>query len=180
MSFVLCSGSRHMPATAKYVIREMFALLPKDTIIVEGGAEGADKLAGEVAEEFGFRVIVENADWKELGRAAGRERNQRMLSKYNPNLAFFFHHSPTLGSGTLDMYTRCRKAGVPSRVKLYDAAEAYIRWVLESEDPHAHSVADPEFKALSEKEQAKVMAKFDGYGLRDALAATAKDPLDGK
>ena len=116
---VLISGARNMPEKWREFMRQQLALLPVGTVIVHGGAKGADTMAGEIAEELGFEVIVERANWKDLGKAAGPERNQRMLSKYKPGLALFFHDDPTLGTGTCDMYKRCCQARVVCRICLY-------------------------------------------------------------
>lgn len=100
--------------------RDLAEIYPGETFrLVAGGADGADTLAELVGQYMGWEVVVERADWKNLGRAAGPERNQRQLSKWKPLRAFFFHHSPLLGTGTLDMYTRCVRAGVVSKVVLY-------------------------------------------------------------
>lgn len=123
---VLISGSRHMPADKKYLITaelEKIAVVEGSLVdyvtVVHGGARGADTLAGEAADALGLPVIVEAADWGRLGRAAGFHRNQRMLDKWKPELALFFHHEPTLGKGTADMFMRCRRAGVPTQVIIY-------------------------------------------------------------
>lgn len=49
-------------------------------------------------------------------------------------------------------------------------AAEYLRWVVSSEDPWRHSVRDKEFQALSPRDRDHVVATFDGYGLRDAVA----------
>lgn len=125
MITVLAAGSRNMPSWAAPWIYDEFRLLeatyPGEKFrLVAGGAAGADTLAELIARhQLGWDVKVEMADWKGMGRAAGPERNQRQLSKWNPQRAYFFHHSPLLGTGTLDMYTRVVKAGVLYKVVIY-------------------------------------------------------------
>ena len=121
---ILAAGSRHMPSwAAPWILAEFQSLqltYPFEKFrLVQGGADGADQLAGLVGQYLGWEVITEMADWKNLGRAAGPERNQRQLAKWKPTRAFFFHHSPLLGTGTHDMYTRCIRAGVVSKIVLY-------------------------------------------------------------
>lgn len=93
--------------------------------MVAGGANGADKICEKIARELGWQVAVEpvNRDDWAFGGAAGRDRNQHQLSKHKPNVARFFHHSRLLGKGTLDMYMRVIKAGVPFKIVLYPWSE---------------------------------------------------------
>lgn len=89
--------------------------LPKDTIIVHGGARGADALAEKEAQGLGLTTEVYPADWENDGRAAGPIRNQRMLDT-GIDLVIAFAG----GNGTADMVRRARKAGV--EVKEIDRA----------------------------------------------------------
>src|SRR4051812_3240410 len=57
--------------------------------ILHGGARGADQMAGEVAEFYGYDVRVFAADWQNEGRRAGFLRNLRMLDE-KPNLVLAF------------------------------------------------------------------------------------------
>jgi hypothetical protein len=126
---VLVSGSRHMPLSRMALIyAELMQVLEEhqdDQIevfrLIQGGARGADALAAIVGKSLGYEVETEGADWK-LGKPGGKERNQVMLAKWKPDQAFFFHHSRLLGTGTLDMYRRCVKAGVPTKIVLYPKA----------------------------------------------------------
>ena len=52
-----------------------------DITIVHGGAKGADSIAGEIGEQFGFNVREFPALWNQYGRAAGPIRNQQMLDE---------------------------------------------------------------------------------------------------
>ncbi len=118
---VLISGSRFADYPVMPLIAEELAQLTKlcSFEVVQGGADGIDALAKKVSRICGITCHEEAADWARLGLAAGRERNQRMLSKWKPKIALFFHHDPLLGSGTHDMFVRCRKAGVRTKVILY-------------------------------------------------------------
>ena len=81
--------------------------LPRDTVIVHGGARGADSLAEKEASGLGLTTEVYEADWENDGRAAGPIRNQRMLDT-GIDLVIAFAG----GNGTADMVRRARKAGV--------------------------------------------------------------------
>lgn len=109
-----------MPTLMAPWIYTEFLLIPGPVRLIAGGADGADTLAELIGRhQMGWTVEVERADWKNSGRAAGPERNQLMLAKWRPSLALFFHCNPTLGTGTLDMYKRCCRAGVETKVVIY-------------------------------------------------------------
>jgi hypothetical protein len=78
------------------------------TLLIEGGASGADRLAGQWAAEHDVPTLRMNADWKKYGRGAGHIRNQQMLDE-KPELLVAFPG----GKGTADMVRRARKAGLP-------------------------------------------------------------------
>jgi hypothetical protein len=56
------------------------------TVIIEGGAAGADTLARKFAERRGIPVRTFPADWGTHGRAAGPIRTARCLRKESPIL----------------------------------------------------------------------------------------------
>lgn len=60
------------------------------TEIIEGGAQGADRLAREWAEFRRVPVRTFKADWKRYGRGAGPQRNQQMLDEGQPDLVVAF------------------------------------------------------------------------------------------
>ncbi len=78
------------------------------TVVIHRGARGADSLAGEWAAAHGIDVVVEQARWKEEGRAAGPLRNQRMLELHRPDFVIAFPG----GRGTADMKRRASAAGL--------------------------------------------------------------------
>lgn len=57
--------------------------------IIHGGANGADKIAGEVARSRGVKVEVHPADWNRYGKRAGMVRNEEMV-KSGVDAAFGF------------------------------------------------------------------------------------------
>lgn len=80
--------------------------------IIEGGANGADTLAGEVARGLGLELEVYEAEWKKYGRAAGPIRNAAMLAS-GVDLVLAFHHDLEASKGTANMVRLATRAGVP-------------------------------------------------------------------
>ena len=67
--------------------RELFewwwsAGAPDHPTLIHGGARGADKLAGAVAEEAGWEVVEFPADWDRWGKRAGYIRNAEMVNQF--------------------------------------------------------------------------------------------------
>jgi predicted polyphosphate/ATP-dependent NAD kinase len=77
-------------------------------VLIEGGAQGADRLARTAAQKIGWRIQTFEAKWGTNGRAAGPIRNQEMIDSYLHVLIAF-----SGGRGTADMVARATKAGVP-------------------------------------------------------------------
>lgn len=82
-------------------------------------------MAGEEAEKLGMDVIEVPAYWDSLGRAAGPERNRRMLGMllHARHLGqevgvFAYHEEPGLGKGTKDMVQAAKGAGVDVIVRI--------------------------------------------------------------
>ena len=78
------------------------------SVIIEGGARGADMLAAEWAHHTATRLLTFPALWNDEGRAAGPKRNQRMLDEGRPDIVL----ACPGGRGTADMVSRARRAGV--------------------------------------------------------------------
>ena len=53
----------------------------EDTVIISGGATGADALAERYAKERNIEMIVMPADWNKYGKSAGPMRNRAMHVK---------------------------------------------------------------------------------------------------
>ena len=85
--------------------------------VIEGGARGADRMAGHLACMHGWGLEVYPARWQQEGRAAGVRRNARMLQEGRPDLVVAFTVGPLQQSrGTADMVRRAREAGVPVHI----------------------------------------------------------------
>lgn len=78
------------------------------SLLIHGGARGADALAGAWAAMNGIASKCYPADWAQYGRPAGPLRNQRMIDEGRPDLVVAFPG----GQGTADMVRRARAAGV--------------------------------------------------------------------
>ncbi len=77
--------------------------------VVHGAARGADRIAGAWARTKGIVPLAFPADWTKYGNRAGPIRNGKMLRATSPDLVCAFPG----GSGTLDMKSQARGAGVP-------------------------------------------------------------------
>lgn len=81
------------------------------TVLVHGGAEGADALAEEWAVARGVRFrrfAVSKYEWIHYGKGAGPMRNARMLEEAKPAGVVAFPG----GAGTADMVRRAHAAGI--------------------------------------------------------------------
>ncbi|MEQ9327289.1 MAG: DUF2493 domain-containing protein [Rhodospirillales bacterium] len=77
-------------------------------LVIEGGACGADVMAGRWAEARGITHRCFEADWKRYRSAAGPIRNRQMLEEGRPDLVMAFPG----GKGTANMVEQAREAGV--------------------------------------------------------------------
>lgn len=78
------------------------------TVLIEGGAKGADFLARRFAEYQGIRVQTYKADWDRFGPSAGPLRNKRMIEDGKPDLVVAFPG----GRGTTNMTEQAEAAGI--------------------------------------------------------------------
>lgn len=111
MTTILICGDREW--ADMITMRQIINSFPPDTVIVEGEARGADKMARQLAENRGLIVLKFPADWKRYGRAAGPVRNREMLTKGKPDRVIAFHKDITRSKGTLDMMRVAHKSKIP-------------------------------------------------------------------
>jgi len=84
---------------------------PYGTIVVHGGARGADYLAGVAAKRQGFGVEVHEADWDTFGKRAGYLRNADMVDAgADICLAFIRNES----AGATMCANLAQEAGIPT------------------------------------------------------------------
>jgi hypothetical protein len=104
---VLVCGGRHY-ADRRGVYASLDGLIPRPTLIIHGGANGADALAADWAAYRNVPRATFYADWEMYGNGAGPMRNEKMLREGEPNLVLAFPG----GRGTADMVRRAKAAGV--------------------------------------------------------------------
>lgn len=85
-------------------------------IVIEGEANGADKLAAMAARQLGLVVEPYPADWATYGKAAGPIRNQKMLDEGKPHIVVAYHDNIEASKGTKDMIQRAVRAGISVRI----------------------------------------------------------------
>lgn len=108
---VLVCGGREW--TDRKTIWTRLTCLPKGTLIIEGGARGADILAGEVADELGYPHATMKANWDFYKKAAGPIRNRWMLDLLiQSDLVIAFHESLENSKGTKDCVQEARRRGI--------------------------------------------------------------------
>ena len=77
-------------------------------LIIQGGADGADKLARIWANDLAVQCCTFHANWNGLGKAAGPIRNENMLELSKPDAVIAFKG----GTGTAGMVKLAKEAGV--------------------------------------------------------------------
>lgn len=119
---LIVSGSRGI-AHGPTVWRPMEAMVVelggrKNVEVVQGGAPGVDSLADQWCQSNRVDRRTMYASWDDLGKAAGTERNQRMireaLASGRPTsfLAIWDGKSP----GTKDFVLKAREAGLRGKL----------------------------------------------------------------
>jgi hypothetical protein len=108
MKVLVCGGRKYENRKRVYDVLHDFEEHTEITLLIEGGAPGADTLAKEWARLNGIHVAEVKADWTSWGMKAGAMRNTAMLL-LNPEHVIAFPG----GTGTADMVRKARKAGIP-------------------------------------------------------------------
>jgi hypothetical protein len=108
MRVLVCGGRDYADYETLSATLENGHARERISLIVHGGAKGADCLAGVWAFRRGVKCEVFPADWDKDGRAAGPIRNIRMLRESKPDIVLAFPG----GKGTAHMISIARKAGV--------------------------------------------------------------------
>jgi len=86
---------------------------PSDTVLVVGGAKGADEIAARLWQRAGFSVETHQPDWDTHGKRAGMVRNGAMISS-GVDIALVFQSGDT--PGTRQCSEAAKKAGVPTKI----------------------------------------------------------------
>ena len=105
---LVCGGRDYGDRAALFAALDRLHAERRFTMLIAGGARGADTLAAEWANSRGVPAEIYMADWKRQGRAAGPIRNERMLREGKPDLVVAFPG----GKGTAGMVALARNATV--------------------------------------------------------------------
>jgi len=100
-------GSRDFPS--QYLVERVVYELPKDAVIVSGGARGVDSWAAATALHHGRETVVHKPDWGKHGKVAGFIRNNEIVRDCDLVVAFYDGKS----RGTKHTISLCSYLGVP-------------------------------------------------------------------
>lgn len=108
MRVLVCGGRYFEDRTAVFAALDAIHAITPIGVIIEGGARGADRLAGSWARVREVSHWKVPANWKRDGNAAGMLRNGRMLEMCAPDVVLAFPG----GTGTADMVRQAKAARV--------------------------------------------------------------------
>lgn len=108
MRFLVCGGRTYGDAAKVDRILSRIRAKRGISVIIQGGAAGADRLAARWGEARKIPVLTFKADWDRHSAAAGPIRNTRMLAEGKPDGVVAFEGA----TGTADMVRKARIAGV--------------------------------------------------------------------
>lgn len=103
MRAIICGGRDF---SNYLLVKQTLAQYPL-TLIIHGGATGADSLAHTYAREHSIPTKVFPAFWRMFGKSAGMRRNLEMLEE-KPDVVIAFPG----GRGTVNMVAIATQAGV--------------------------------------------------------------------
>lgn len=109
MKIVVSGGRDYADRASVYAALDRANAKQHISLLIHGGCRGADKIAGEWAQERGIFSAAVPALWKAHGKAAGPRRNRAMLVLLRPEGVILFPG----GRGTADMRAAAREYGVP-------------------------------------------------------------------
>lgn len=116
---LLVYGGRNYPSgdtynwLERYAEQEVRDVLKDQTarigVVIEGGADGADRGAFDWGRDKHLAMMRFPAKWRTHGKSAGPRRNQLMVNQGKPDVGIEFPGA----RGTADMAARLLSAGVP-------------------------------------------------------------------
>jgi len=86
------------------------------SVVVSGGAKGADSLGGKYANEHQIPTLIFKPDWKRLGRGAGPARNKTIVENADFIIAFWDGDS----KGTKSAINFAKKLNKPLRIVMIE------------------------------------------------------------
>ena len=108
---VLVCGSRSF--TDRKKIHARLSVFPSDTLIINGGAIGADSLADTIARDLKMNTLIIRPMWDKYGKSAGIIRNNQMLDM-GPDLVIAFYDG--VSRGTAYTINEARRRNIPVEV----------------------------------------------------------------
>lgn len=108
MKKIVICGSRSW-SDAQKIIR-VLKQIQHPRMIVHGNAQGADRIAAEIAHKLGFTVKAIPADWEQYGKSAGFKRNIAML-EMEPEIVIAFWDGKS--RGTQHTIDQAKDRGIP-------------------------------------------------------------------
>lgn len=72
-----------------FKVKKLMRRLPKDCVVVSGGARGVDQLAETIAKERGLETLIFKAEWNKYGKVAGMKRNEDIVKAADLVVAFW-------------------------------------------------------------------------------------------
>jgi hypothetical protein len=108
MKVLVCGGRNFLNMQMVNDVLGAYHLECPITLLVEGGARGADRLARNWAAINNVQWVTYKADWDTFGKSAGVIRNIQMLETERPDIVFAFPG----GKGTQHMVSIAKKKGV--------------------------------------------------------------------
>lgn len=131
---VLICGDRNWKRSD--IMETIFDTVLKDklTVLIEGEAQGADRISRNIAQDRGIPYEAYFADWKRYGKGAGYKRNLRMLEEGKPDLIVAFYTDIEESKGTKMMINLGVDAGIQvllvSECCESDFEVTEIKWLL--------------------------------------------------
>lgn len=105
---LVCGGQKYQNADRIFQVLDRAVQNLGMTVMIHGGAKGADSIADGWARLHGIEVIAFQAEWDRFGKTAEPIRNAKMLSEGKPDCVIAFPGS----WGTDDMIRKAHEAGV--------------------------------------------------------------------
>lgn len=87
------------------LLKEEVSNIQNVSVIISGGAKGADQLAEQLGKELNIPLEIYHPDWAQFGRAAGPIRNTDIIKNSDMVLAFWDGKS----RGTFDGIKKAKK-----------------------------------------------------------------------
>lgn len=116
MIVIVCGGREYGDAVSLNAALDALHSRKPISTLIEGGAKGADSLAGAWASSRGVYRVTVHANWEKHGKGAGPRRNSQMMT-FGSYLACDAQCDLGVvafpgGSGTADMKRQAKAAGL--------------------------------------------------------------------